>query len=364
MKGKIFGVALTLVVISSLVLGGCKAAPPEETELPGVLILGSSGVATGNYVIMSAMREAIEQNSPMKARIDIYKGDVDAILGLKTGQWDFIVWASSVMVPAHLGLGFFGAPDQGPQPLRALLRGCDWYVGMVTTRDSGIKTMADCKGKKIPFGTRIRGYGAFDAPARSYLAFAGLTPEEDVTMVPATGYADLVSSLADGRSDATHGTTTTTKMGEIQAAPKGIWYVPMPHSDTEGWKRLQAVAPMISPAIETRESVFVDADQLPLEIGKFFTGLWVLDTTDEYLVYSIVKAIDEGYEILKATHPNPAQFTVDDHAFKDISTIPYHDGAIRYFKEKGIWGDAEQAQQDAQLAAEKKNKAEWEPIPE
>jgi len=67
--------------------------------------------------------------------------------------------------------------------------------------------------------------------------------------------------------------------------------------------------------------------------------MWLCRTDlDEDLVYQIVKAVYENDEERNAIHPLAKMYSVEN-AFRGTNGVPvgFHPGAIKYFKEKGIW---------------------------
>lgn len=87
--------------------------------------------------------------------------------------------------------------------------------------------------------------------------------------------------------------------------------------------------------------------------------IWTAKDRDDFLIYNIVKAFDQGYDLYKDVHAVLIDYTIKNATDPNkIPSIPYHSGAIAYFKEKGLWtADLEkwQAQQlktlDDQVAA-------------
>jgi hypothetical protein len=65
-------------------------------------------------------------------------------------------------------------------------------------------------------------------------------------------------------------------------------------------------------------------------------------------VYSLVKAMIEGYDDYKDGAPGAKGWALESQNFEWV--MPFHDGAIRYFKERGVWTDAAQAHTDALIA--------------
>ena len=65
---------------------------------------------------------------------------------------------------------------------------------------------------------------------------------------------------------------------------------------------------------------------------------------DPEVVYGVVKAIFENSSEFVDSHPAAKYWTL---TYKPIAlAVPYHDGAIKYYKEKGIWTAEDQAYQE------------------
>ena len=70
--------------------------------------------------------------------------------------------------------------------------------------------------------------------------------------------------------------------------------------------------------------------------------------TDEETVYLSTRAIFDNLEEWNSVHPLARQWTLENAT--STFSAPYHEGAIRYFKEKGVWGEEQEKQQQAWLA--------------
>jgi len=73
----------------------------------------------------------------------------------------------------------------------------------------------------------------------------------------------------------------------------------------------------------------------------------------------MVKALDETFSMYEKAHPSMPWWRLD-LAGVPPADAPYHDGAIRYFKEKGFWTDIHQAWNDRGVARIKTLQKAWE----
>src|SRR3546814_1120657 len=71
----------------------------------------------------------------------------------------------------------------------------------------------------------------------------------------------------------------------------------------------------------------------------------------------MTKAVDQLYDAYKDGAPGIGGWKLDRQIFE--WAVPYHEGAIRYFKEKGVWTEAHQKHNDALVKRQAVLKAAW-----
>ena len=69
---------------------------------------------------------------------------------------------------------------------------------------------------------------------------------------------------------------------------------------------------------------------------------------DADLVYNMTKAMVELYDGYKGNAPGINGWSLDKQNFEWVA--PYHDGAIKYYKEIGKWSDSAQTHNDTLIA--------------
>jgi len=343
--------ALTFLFTTLFVQG---IPPASAKDLPKLITFTSYKVGSLGYTITSGFREAIEQKTPMKVRVEPYGTDVARVMPLRQKESELSILTGATGTCVSYGIAEFGEKDWGPQPLMQVWRGMSLYVGLVTRGDSGLKYPKDLKGKRIPF---VPGWPAGMLGIEGNMAFGNIT-WKDVVRVPCSGYIDQLKGIIEGKVDIALAATVTPTVQEIQAGPHKVGYIITPHNDKEGWARLQEKAPWVTPAVVKKAPGLPEGQTM--EYGGYPYTLWAYDNADAHIVYAVVKAMHTGFDIFKDMHKAMPAWNIKQ-AVTDPSPVPYHEGAIRYYKEVGVWTpemDTWQAKQlkdlQARIAAFKK----------
>ena len=127
-------------------------------------------------------------------------------------------------------------------------------------------------------------------------------------------------------------------------SPRGIRWLDVPKDDEEGWKRLREVAPFFQPYTETIGAGI--SEENPVDIFAYrYPVLTVRADMDEDAVYNYIKALDETYGMYKDATAAMHRWDLEEAGTPAID-VPFHEGAIRYLKEAGIWTEEHQAWND------------------
>ncbi|MFE4453720.1 TAXI family TRAP transporter solute-binding subunit [Streptomyces sp. NPDC056796] len=187
-----------------ILLGGASAAVVLGLLLWWVLPLGSgrpsgsltfsTGVRSGVYERYGQRLEgALAKDMPeVSIRLRTSEGSQQNIERVATGKADFTI-ATADAVATYLQSG-----KPGAERLRGCVRLYDDYIQLIVPRDSGIRKVADLRGKRVGVGQK--GSGVLLVADRLMKA-AGIDPATDVTPVQA-GIDTMPARLADGRLDA------------------------------------------------------------------------------------------------------------------------------------------------------------------
>lgn len=205
---------------------------------------------------------------------------------------------------------------------------------------SGIKSIADLKGK--PIVTAFRSVASFGLVHKTLLATAGMT-FDDVEKVEVSGVPDGLRSLASGRVAATG---TIPNIGLVREADAtmsgGILVLPIGPNEKALEELPGFTATTMQPSSRT---VGFDG---PTRIAQFDVYLNTSTNESADHVYAIVKALHGNWEKLQKDVPGLRGTNADGLVPLNMSH-PYHEGAIRYFKEVGLWTAEHDRRQQALL---------------
>lgn len=335
-KFQSFG-ALTLagaLALSTALTVGIQTA--SASGLPDSLVWTAYGTNTSGYAQSVAMGNMLKNSHGVTLTVKPGKNDVSRMLPLKMGKADYCVCGVTAYFATE-GVGMFGTGKWGPQNMRLLMSSMGATgTGVATAASANIATPADLKGRRIPW---VRGADSLNVPMTAMLAFGGLT-WDDVEKVEYSGFKDMWEAVINGQGDAAFATTVTPLAEQLAASPKGIHWLPLKHDDSEAWDRLTSSAPYFVKHTAT-VGADISADK-PWEGAAYPYPVLIggTDRSDDE-VYALVKALDEGFDDYKNNAPGASGWALEQQNLTWV--IPYHDGAVRYFKEVGVWTDEAEA---------------------
>ena len=196
--------AVAVVCTTALVVSACggrqqPTAPPAGAD--GSSCQASSGqitIATGNatgvyYALGGGLANLISTNTPLKATASETGASVQNIQQLVAGEYDIAFSLADTAADAVRGQGGFTAP----QEIQALARIYSNYTHVVVQRSSGIRTVADFRGKRISTGSPKSGT---EVIANRLMVAAGLDPERDV-QAQRLELGKTIDAMKDGSID-------------------------------------------------------------------------------------------------------------------------------------------------------------------
>jgi TRAP transporter TAXI family solute receptor len=348
----------TFVLVASLIAGGVAAQAGQQAPagLPSTLAWSAYDVGSGGYNQAVAIGNALKQRYGTNLRILPGKNDVSRTLPAREGQVQFSANGVGGSYLAQEGVFEFGAKQWGPQPIRGLmLNNSDQVLTVVAAKDSGIKTAADLKGKRVAW---VIGAPSLNQNITAILAFANLT-WDDVTRVDFGGFGAAMDGVINGQADAAFTSSISGKAYQLAKSPRGIVYPVISHKDKAGWARLNATAPFFFPFWGS-EGADLDKNNKVESASYPYPILMTYEKQDPKMVYAMTKAMVDTFDDYKDAAPGNKGWAVDRQNFAWV--IPYHQGAINYWKEKGLWKPEHQAHNDKLIGRQRVLADAWKSV--
>lgn len=332
------------------------AALAQDIKLPSTLAWTAYDVGSGGYNQAVAIGNVLKNKIGINLRVLPGKNDVSRTVPLRENKVEFAANGVGGAYLAQEGVYEFGAKEWGPQPIRALLlNNSDALLTIVTAKDAGIKTMADLKGKRVAW---VVGAPSLNQNITALLAFGNLT-WADVQKVEFGGFGAAMTGIVNNQVDAAFASSISGNAYQIASSPRGIQYPTVPHSDKEGWARLKKVAPFFVPFMGT-EGAEMSKDK-PIEAATYpYPVLMSYASAPGDLVYNMTKAMVLFFPDYKDGAPGNNGWDLKRQVYDWV--VPFHDGAIRYFKEIGVWTPTYQAHNDGLIKRQQVMMAAWKDV--
>jgi TRAP transporter TAXI family solute receptor len=353
---KLYQVCSLLIIVSMcsiFLLGGfTRPASAQSTPAyPKVLRIATLSPGSTLYAIGSGLSKVASAHSPMtmmvvprsmSSTIPSMLEEGTAELAVDTSQVFWQMYTGKV-APEPVPKGFPPKPPfPGNKNLRFLMVGPPNAVGMLVRKDSGMREIGDLRGKTIPDWSAN---AALISLTLAHLYNAGLTID-DVKTMPVTEVVAGVKAVQERRIDAT---TAAVGMGAVAEADTLAGVRFLRNSMDPG--RVKALQQCTAGGYVTIIKAGLPGvpEDTPI-LGVPF-GVLVLNRMADHVAYKLVEAWWGHYKEYASIHPMLKEWTSDLFVSKG-AVLPYHNGAIQFYKEKGVWGP-EMEKIQSQLLREK-----------
>lgn len=290
------------------------------------LSIATGGTGGVYYPLGGGLAALISKHIPgTEATAEVTTGSVDNLKLLHTGKVGLALVMPDSALDAYQGKLRGLSEKVG---VRNLVSTYGNYMHMVALDGAGIKAITDLKGRRVSTGspgsgTEVKGLRVLEA--------YGVTPK-DFKSQDRLGVAESAGALKDKKIDAFvwDGGLPTAAVLDLAATP-GVKMYLIPHGDAvakmnEKYGKIYYAAPI-------PKGTYKGCDHdTSVAVG---TNLLVAhENMDEKLAYEITKLVLERTADLVAVHKAAQEITLKTAVLG--SPIPFHPGAIRYYKEKGL----------------------------
>ena len=312
--------------LATIALAGAMSLPLMATEF---ITIGTGGV-TGVYYptggAICRLMNKTKKQSGIRCSVESTGGSVYNINTIRAGELEVGVAQSDWQYHAFNGTAKF--KEKGPfKDLRAVFSVHAEPLTIVARADSGIKNIADLKGKRVNIGNP----GSGNRGTMEVLMKAEGWTKDTFKVAGELKASEQSKALCDNKIDA---------MVYVVGHPSGA----------------------IKEATTTCDSVIVNVDDAAVQkliaANPFYSAATIPggmyrgnpnDTTtfgvratlvtsskvSEKAIYTLVKSVFENFDAFKKLHPAFAHLTKKGMMTNGISA-PLHRGAIKYYKEAGL----------------------------
>jgi TRAP transporter TAXI family solute receptor len=283
-----------------------------------------------NNVQAAAIAKAVQENSDLQMRLVTFNSPAAINSAVQNRQAEFSYTSNEEAGDAYNGTNEY--KGKAMKDLRVAFTVFPFRVGIIVRNNSGIKTVADLKGKRI--GTEWSGFRQGIALWDGLLGNAGLSLK-DVDPVPTTDLLRAADDFKAGKSDAFMFAVGGPKVAEAHASIEGgVRFLNLDDSP-------KAVAGMQAVRQEYHVAPQQPAPHLAGIIGttnlmQYYIVVMTHKDAKDDLVRKFVMTNHANKSALVAGHPSFNNFTPDGMAVQH-ERMEYHPAAIKFYKEKGIW---------------------------
>ena len=339
---------LAFITVMALLVAGfapkVELASASESGLPKSISMASWPIGMRAYDRAVAMATIMQKYSGIKIILQPTSG-MQWFEEMRVGNVVFGGANALDVATGYHGLG----PFEKTGPHHELHQFCCAGVtpaGVFARGDRGIKTLADLRGKKV-YGKSQRStiVGTFLKHVMGYYDIG----ENEITIYSFSSARDAAAAIIEGRGDA----YITAIAGHLTQARRGtdLVFVPVPKEVVAYVNSKTGGAFTPGEATASLEKTYGIPQGTP--IWGWAQIQCVHKDLREETVYALIKALYDHYDELATMGPVAAALKLDV-ALLTSNVLPYHPGAIRYYKEKGMWTAELEATQHKFVAPEKK----------
>ena len=321
--------ATTLAALAAC-SGGDSATKPADGSAPAAtaaagdklntrFVTIATGGASGPYnIIATALAETYAKQFGVNSKTQTTGASVENINLSNQNKAEMAFVMSDVLSDAVNGVNSFPQKIDTVEQIAALYPNC---VQVVTSGKSGIKTLADLRGKRVAVGAQNSGV---EVNARNLINGFGMTYDD--LKVDYLGYAEAADALKSGKIDAaflTSGLPNSSLMELQQGFDMQLVSIPADRV-TDIAKDKPYFVSLVIP-----KGTYGNAEDIPTAAIR--NALVVNKSLSEDDVYRLTKSFFDNLGVLQTAHQAAKEISLD--SAKDGFVAPMHPGAKKYYDE-------------------------------
>lgn len=338
----------TRLALSALLLltfaAGCDQSGVDgsvPSRQPNQITIGSNPAGSNVYAVAAGLAKVLQEQGGLRSTIRPFSGSSVYLPLLQRGE---ITLGLNTSIDSYLT--YHGLPPYTSRMdnLRALGVMFPLPIMYMAPANSGLERIEDLRGKRVVI--TYRAMAALEQLHEAILATGGLD-EDDVQSVIVAGLPEATRMLTEDRADAIPiGIGTALGLQVHSAIPGGVRFLTMGQDE----EKLAEGMPGSHVATLMPEQINVGADE-PVKVANVVDYLNASTHMPDDMAYTVIKTIHENWETLRQEYAPMRSMPAEAIAPSD-NFHPYHPGAIRYYKEIGLWTESHERNQERLLAIE------------
>lgn len=314
--------------VAALILGVMLPNVTMAGDLPKQISFASKPMGV-YYVMTAGLARVIEKQTGMKVIVETSVNQYAYMPFFKRKENQLAVLASIYVYQAYHGLDKF--KKQGKTPLAYLATGHIQPFLLWTIPETGIKTLKDMAGKTVA--------------TRSPASILGTSFVK--TSLEKAGVLDQVRQVTRPSSNTETCQMLKEKKLDVMAMPlnpqlleveRSVGLVPIGPGE-DAIKELTNIPYWARYTVNPGKFGIKE----PIDTAAFTVCIFTYQDLPENVAYAIVKTTMENLNELRGVHRYYKQWSLKS-AVENVP-VPMHPGAIKYYKEKGVWGAEQEAAQ-------------------
>jgi TRAP transporter TAXI family solute receptor len=336
-----------LVLTVSAVLFLLFPGNAVRAQWPVNAIVVSPAPGTSVHSLLTVFGKAVVKYTPIeKWTVQPLGGPEVWLPMMKEGKCQFANHSAPEVLRAYQGRGVY--EKLSPPAVRTVAAGHSTMFMFWTIPEKNITSILDLRGKRVFL--KYKTNPLFIEMAQKQLASAGLALTDLKSVLAFSNLTEATKALMEGWADAILFPVVPGAVAEINQAKGECQFVPLTQEQAQYVvNRSPGYHIEDIPADDPR---FGNKSEVPNAVC-YQNAMFCSPALDPEVVYGVVKAIFDHSGELTDAYPLAKYWSL---SYRPVDpAVPYHEGAIRYFQEKGAWTPEAQAYQDRIIRRQKKN---------
>lgn len=300
------------------------------TATAQTLGIGTSNPGSITHSIGAAIAKILTEKAGLQSRVQPHGGNSATVPAVNAGEVDLGAANIFEIKYALTGTGIY--KGQVLKDLRVVTVLMPLRTAFFVRKDSPIKSLADLRGKNVP--------GVFTSQkvvgiiTRGVLANAGLS-YKDVKMVPVSNVVRGADDFVRGKTDVFFFAVGSGKILQTSAKVGGVRALGLDPS-AAAMARLNKIFP-VGYALEIKPRKQNHGIVEPTFVTAFDLVFLTNSKVSEDVIYKVTKTLHGGKKAMFASFKPLGALFSPKRMVKKLPAGEYHPGAVRFYREKGMW---------------------------